>query len=107
MSRRVVLRPEVPDDMQAIVTWLEQSSIQVADRFVASTFAAFDDLAGMPGKGSPKHFRRSGLTGIRSWAVPGFPKYLIYYQTHPDAIVILAVLHGARDVRRILKGRLP
>ena len=107
MSRRVVLRPEVPDDLHSIVIWLEQRSTVIADRFLESALAAFDDLAAMPGKGSPKTFARSRVTGVRSWSVPGFPNHLIYYLTHPDAIVVLAVLHGARNVRAVLKGRVP
>jgi plasmid stabilization system protein ParE len=107
MTRRIVLRPKVPDDLHSIVTWLEQHSVAVADRFVGSAFAAFDDLAAMPGKGSPKTYPRSQIVGVRSWPVPGFPNHLIYYQTRPDAIIVLAVLHGARNVRAVLKDRVP
>ncbi len=105
MSRRVILRPEVPDDLHSIVAYLEQRSVAAADRFVEAVFATWNDLAAHPGKGSPKHFPRTGLTGVRSWPVPGFPNHLVYYQTHPDAVIILAVVHGARNVPAILKGR--
>jgi plasmid stabilization system protein ParE len=98
---------QVPDDLHSILTWLERHSETVADRFVASAFTAFDDLAGMPGKGSPKTYPRSRIVGVRSWPVPGFPNHLIYYQTKPDAVIVLAVLHGARNVRAILKDRVP
>ena len=107
MNCRVVLRRQIPDDLRGIITHLESSSTAVADRFLESAFAAFDDLAAAPGKGSPKSFPRSGLTGIRSWAVPGFPNHLIFYEARADAIVIWAVVHGARDVRAILKSRKP
>jgi plasmid stabilization system protein ParE len=107
MSRRVILRPQVPDDMRDIIARLEQSSLAVADRFAESVFAAFDDLAVMPGMGSPKHFRLPRLTGLRSWAVPGFPNHLIYYLTTDEAIIIYGVLHGARNIPAVLKDRLP
>jgi plasmid stabilization system protein ParE len=107
VSRKIVLRPDVPDDMHGIVVYLEQSSIALADRFIASTFAAFDELAAMPGMGSPKQFADPKLSGVRSRAVPGFPNHLIYYLVHPDAVVIVAILHGARDVGAILSGRVP
>ena len=42
MNRRVVLRPKVPDDLRSIVTWLEQHSVPVADRFIDSAFQAFE-----------------------------------------------------------------
>lgn len=107
MSRRVVLRPEVPGDLDAISRYLEQSDGAVADRFITSVFSALDDLAVMPGKGSPKHFTRPSLADTRSWAVPGFPNHLIYYQPKPEAVVILAVIHGARNVPAVLAGRNP
>jgi len=107
MIRRVILRPQVPDDLHSIVSGLEKSSVSIADRFVEAVFAAFDDLAEMPGKGSPKHFRLPRLAGLRSWWVPGFPKHLIYYRATDEAIIIYAVIHGARDVRAVLKDRAP
>ena len=97
----------MPDDLADIVARLEQSSVAVADRFVLAAFDAFDDLAAMPGKGSPKRLRLPHLSGLRSWAVPGFPNHLIFYLTTDEAIIVYAVVHGARDVRAILKGRIP
>ena len=106
-GRRVVLRPEVPDDLRAVVEYLERDSVEAADRFIENAFAAFHRIRDMPGVGSPKTFRRTGLKDVRSWAVPGFPNHLIYYQARPDAVVVLAVIHGARNVRAALRGRTP
>jgi plasmid stabilization system protein ParE len=106
MSRRIVLRPQVPDDLDEIAIYLEQTSIAIADRFLTKAFEAFDDLADMPGKGSLKWFRRQQLRDIRSWAVPGFPNHLIYYHATDETIVILAVVHGAQNIPVVLKDRL-
>jgi toxin ParE1/3/4 len=72
---------------------------------VEAAFAAFDDLAAMPGMGSPKQFRSARLAKIRSWSVPGFRNYLIFYEATDDAIIVRAVTHGARNVRRLLRER--
>jgi toxin ParE1/3/4 len=53
--------------------------------------------------GSPREFRNPHLAGIRQWRIPGFEKYLIFYRPLEDGIEILRVLHGARDIRRILE----
>jgi toxin ParE1/3/4 len=106
MNRRIVLRPEVPGDLDEIAAYLEHTSIAVADRFIKAAFEAFDDLAAMPGKGSLKWFRRRQLREIRSWAVEGFPNHLVYYRAAKEAIVILAVVHGARNIPSLLKNRL-
>jgi plasmid stabilization system protein ParE len=59
MTRRVILRPEIPDDLRAIVDYLEIYSTDAANRFVEAAFAAMDNVAAMPGKGSLKNFRIS------------------------------------------------
>jgi plasmid stabilization system protein ParE len=106
MALRVILRPEIPDDLHQIVRYLETHNLSAADRFVEAVFAAFDDLAQMPGKGSPKRMRIRRPEGIRSWWVPGFRKYLIFYHFTEDALVVRAVQHGSRNVRALLRKRL-
>lgn len=104
--RRIILRPAVSDDLHGIVEYLDQNtSSDIADQFVESVFRAFDRLAEMPGIGSPKQFRTRRVEHIRSWSAPGFRNYLIFYQVHPDAILILAVIHGARDILTVLDRR--
>ncbi len=45
--------------------------------------------------------RPAGLGGAqtRSWRVKGFRKYLIFYESLPDRVRLLRVLHGARDLQ--------
>jgi plasmid stabilization system protein ParE len=51
-------------------------------------------------------FQNRQLAGIRSIPVAGFRKYLIFHRLEPDgAIRVLAVVHGARDLRKILMRR--
>jgi len=42
------------------------------------------------------------LAGVRKWRVKGFERFLIFYQTHLDAISIVRVLHTAQDWWRLL-----
>lgn len=105
MTHKVVLRPEVADDLHGIVAYLEQSSIDVANRFAPAVFLGFDQLAEMPGMGSLKQFRSRPMRDIRSWAVPGFRNHLIYYRIHSDAVIVLGVMHGAREVSKELRSR--
>jgi plasmid stabilization system protein ParE len=99
------MRADVPDDLQSIVSFLDEHSEFAGDRFIASVFPAMEDLAAMPGKGSPKHFRSKRLEGVRSWSVPKFRKFLILYRPITDGIEVLAVAHGSRDLRKVLLGR--
>jgi toxin ParE1/3/4 len=76
----------------------------VGHRYLNSANQAFEELARMPGLGSPQEFDNPDLAGLRCWRVPGFEKHLIYYLTLEDGIKIVRVLHGARDVRGILEA---
>ena len=46
---------------------------------------------------------RSAMPGLRSWPVRVVEMIRIYYLLAPDALRVVRVLHGKRDVRRILK----
>ena len=107
MTRRVTLRPQVPDDLRSIISHLEQHSDFAADRFIDAVFRAFNELAGWPGKGSPKQFRSARLSGVRSWSVPGFRNHLILYRPLAESIDVLAVVHGSRRIRSLLMARTP
>jgi toxin ParE1/3/4 len=43
------------------------------------------------------------LQNLRSWPVAGFEAIRIYYLLHEDHIDIIRILHGKRDVKRILE----
>jgi plasmid stabilization system protein ParE len=43
------------------------------------------------------------LQSLRSWPVAGFEAIRIYYLLDNDAIRVIRVLHGKRDLKRILE----
>src|SRR5260370_27901239 len=44
------------------------------------------------------------IQNLRSWPVAGFEAVRIYYVLEEDAMHIIRILHGKRDVRRILRN---
>ncbi|PYY04396.1 MAG: hypothetical protein DMG69_30355 [Acidobacteria bacterium] len=54
-----------------------------------------------PGAGSPCEFGAEELGGTHRISVAGFPKYLIFYQAREGEILILRVVHGARDLESL------
>jgi toxin ParE1/3/4 len=44
------------------------------------------------------------LQNLRTWAVTGFEAIRIYYLVDEDNLRVVRILHGKRDVRRILEG---
>lgn len=45
------------------------------------------------------------LAELRSYPISGFPNHLIFYLTRPSSLIVVAVLHGARDLPNALIGR--
>jgi toxin ParE1/3/4 len=104
ISRKIVLRPRVADDLERQVEYLDQeASPEVGNRYLAAINAAFEQLAGMPGIGTRRDFNNVRLNGLRMWPVPGFPKYLIFYRFTEETVEIVRVLHGAQNIEHILE----
>ncbi len=56
-----------------------------------------------PEIGTPKALVHSVLAGLRSWPVKGFPAIRIYYLRSGQALRIVRVLHGKRDIDPMLE----
>jgi len=94
------LSPEAMDDLQGIWDFIALDSPIAADRLIDELFETFEQLAVWPGQG---HFRRD-LTerNVRFWPVGS---YLVVYREGRGALEIAAILHGARDIPRVIEGR--
>jgi plasmid stabilization system protein ParE len=78
----------------------EDSGVETADRIERQIKAKFDAIGQRPGIGhTRKDFTKRPLLffPIQSW--------LILYRAGPKPITIVAVLHGARNIRAILRNR--
>ena len=96
------LSPAALDDIDEILSYLaEQASPSVASRTEDRLFAAFEELAQTPGLG---HLR-SDLTSLPVHFFALDP-YLIVHQRNAKPLAILAVLHGSRDLKKLLPHRL-
>lgn len=104
-TARIVLHPEVPEDLLTIITYLAARSPAAADRFARAVPESLEDVARFPGAGSLGEFKDARLEGVRSWRIRGFKKYLAFYRPIESGIYVLAVLHGARDIEVAMRGR--
>jgi plasmid stabilization system protein ParE len=96
-----VVSPNAADDLEDIWLYLaEQASAAIADRTLESIVRCFAELAEMPGKGH----RRPDLTKLPLHFLFLEP-YLIVYERDCSPLPIHVVLHGARDLRKILLDR--
>ena len=87
-------------DLQEVYRYLRKYSRATAEAFLEAAYDTFEFLAENPGLGRPRS--EFGHEGLRSWRVEGFRKHLIFYRELPGKIQIWRVLHGTRDLQRIL-----
>jgi plasmid stabilization system protein ParE len=97
---RYVLSSEALAELDEIWVYIAQDDIEAADRWIAKLLEACEMLARNPLAG---HIRKD-LTerSILFWPVG---KYLVIYRTLENAIEILAVTQGARDIPSYLRRR--
>lgn len=91
------------DLIEAYRYYAREAGQRVADRFLAAAEKTSRPLAGMPGMGTPYENDHPALAGLRVFpASSRFKVYQIFYRPVADGIELVRVLHGARDLGRIL-----
>jgi len=83
--------------------YIDNASVEVAERLLSAFDAAVDRLARMPEIGRARRFRSPELSGMRSLQIGGgFNSHLIFYRVAGGAVSVERVMHGARDLERRL-----
>lgn len=96
-----IVSPHAADDLNEIWSYLvSEAGDELADRTLAQLASAFAALADYPGIGH----RRTDLTSLPVHFHYIRP-YMVIYQRDRSPLAIHAVLHGARNLRRILRNR--
>ncbi|HET7626206.1 MAG TPA: type II toxin-antitoxin system RelE/ParE family toxin [Verrucomicrobiae bacterium] len=73
----------------------ERAGPQTALKFVDAVGKALARLENFPELGRTRHFHQKGL---RSWGVPGFRNWILFYQPPCDGICLYRVLHGSMEL---------
>lgn len=91
------------EDLDAIWWFIAADSRDAANRVEAEIAATCRRLANYPrmGIGQPDLTRLP----LRFWTVTRFPNYPIVYRPETVPMLVVAVLHGKRDMRKALEGR--
>lgn len=101
MKPRYILAPEAARDLVGIWRYIkEQSSMEKAQRVESAIREKFVLLAKNTGLG---HWRKD----LTEEHVKFFPvySYLVVYRPETKPLQVVAILHGRRDVERVLRQR--
>ncbi len=88
--------------MVELATHIGKDSASAADRFLNACEATFEFLVESPQIGAIYPIK-SRLSGLRVWRVKGFSSHLTFYTVRQNAIEIVRVVHGARDLDVVLE----
>lgn len=101
--RRLILRPRADLDIDHQFEYLAvEAGLATARHFLKALRGTCGSLQETPELGSERTFAPRRLAGLRVWPVKGFRRHLIFYIPSADAIEIVRILHGARDLLSIL-----
>jgi len=99
---RYVLTAEAQQDLRAIHDYLiAEGGARVALHVVSAFIVAFRRLSKSPGMGH----RREDLTSHENLLFWPVFSYVIVYMRGSEPLKVVAVLHGNRDVARLLRER--
>jgi toxin ParE1/3/4 len=91
----------VADILEQYEWYEEQSGEKLAKRWEKAVTSTLLRISRRPGTGSPCKFSSAELRGTRRAPISGFPRHLVFYLPYSDEIVVLRIVHGARDLETL------
>ncbi|MEM9944106.1 MAG: type II toxin-antitoxin system RelE/ParE family toxin [Planctomycetota bacterium] len=89
--------PQAFVDLDELAAHIQKDNPDAARRFLLSAEWTFNLLAAMPQMG--KEYKHPRHDNLRVWYVRRpFRNYKIFYQAVEDGILVVRVLHSARDI---------
>jgi toxin ParE1/3/4 len=107
MTPRILKKPRAEQDLLDHSVYIGQRNPGAAERFLDAAQEAFALLAQMPLMGRQWNSPSPRLAGVRSWTMPKFKNYRIFYRPIENGIEVLHVFHARRDIRSILEAEQP
>jgi plasmid stabilization system protein ParE len=94
---------QATEDLDSIWWFIAEDNRDAADRVEIEIVATCRRLAKHPRMGT----KRQDITSlpVRFWTVPKFPNYVIVYRPETVPLQVVAVLHGKRDLKKVLEER--
>lgn len=94
-TARILRRPRFLDDLTEAYAYLADRSPASADRLLDEVELVVQLLSAFPEIGRP---REELGPGTRSFRLRRF-RHIVFYRRTDDEIVLLRILHGARDIQ--------
>jgi len=96
----------IRDDLPDLYSHIAGDKPRAAERLLDAISDTFAQIAKHPESGMVYPTNNPRLKIVRMLPVKGFPNYLVFFRIDPDAVRILYVIHGARNLRQLF-GKQP
>jgi len=102
--KKIVVRSAAQDDIDDSAEFIAANNPSAAEAFLDAVETACHKLLEFPRLGRCRDdLTVPDVQELRSWPVSGFANWLIFYLPTSTGIVVVRVLHGARDLGTILE----
>ena len=102
MHRRLIRHDAVEEDLLDIAAYVANHDIAAAKRLLDAVELTFTWICQFPLAGKRIRTPRTHLAEIRMTPVQGFRDYLIFFLPSKNEVKILYVIHGARNIPKLL-----
>jgi plasmid stabilization system protein ParE len=105
MSRAIRRTQDFITDFEKLFSWYaDLADPEVSWRSQTALDVSLVKLSIRPDLGRPRHFSHAKLQGLRSFAVARpFENLLIFYRANSEALDVVRLMHGARNLSRRLQ----
>ena len=86
-------------DYTGIVATLASVNPDAADRLCDAVEGSLELLRQHPEIGALAGFQKAPT--VRKWVLKEFPNYILFYEARAAEVVVVRLLHGARDIPRL------
>ncbi|HEX2971955.1 MAG TPA: type II toxin-antitoxin system RelE/ParE family toxin [Tepidisphaeraceae bacterium] len=95
--KQVIRSPQASVDLWEIADLIARDSVDAALRFLDEVDDVLKRLADFPGLGRARDELHPGLRSLPAG------RYVLFYRVTTDAIELVRVIHGARDLDRLFE----
>jgi len=102
LSGRYLVRPKADADLDHQALYLAENAGQIGRHFLLAAHETFTLLASQPAMGWHPRLKHPDLASLRTFRISGFEGMIVLYRTISDGVEILRVIHGSRNVMKLL-----
>jgi len=95
------LTADAENDLNLIWDFIAQDNVDAANRVLDKMQDAMELLAEMPEMAQKRPGLSKVYPNLRVWPLPDYPNYLVFYLPVEAGILVIRILHGARNIEEI------